>query len=104
MSRCISAYSLITLFTLLLTFAYHFIPTLAEYPPYVDSILLFPPATQTYCSEEEDELEFFDEGFWAMRCPGCSSCVVKESFIVPFHKRVALVFRDIIYIINILYS
>jgi hypothetical protein len=63
MFRCISAYNHITLFALLLPFAYHFIPTLAEYPPYVNSILLFPPATQTYCTEVEDGLEFFDEGF-----------------------------------------
>jgi hypothetical protein len=29
----------------------------------VYSTLLFPPATQTYCSEGEDGLEFFDEEF-----------------------------------------
>jgi hypothetical protein len=31
MIRCIFAYNLITLFTLLLPFTYHFIPALAEY-------------------------------------------------------------------------
>jgi hypothetical protein len=31
--RCISTYSLITLFTFLLPFAYHFISALAEYQP-----------------------------------------------------------------------
>jgi hypothetical protein len=39
-----------------------------------------------------------------MCCPGCCSCGVLESSVVPFRKRVALVFRDIIYVINILYS
>jgi hypothetical protein len=29
----------------------------------VYSTLLFFPATQTYCSEEEDRLKFFDEEF-----------------------------------------
>jgi hypothetical protein len=37
-------------------------------------------------------------------CPGCCSYDVLESSVVPFHKRVILVFRDIIYLINILYS
>jgi hypothetical protein len=36
--------------------------------------------------------------------PDCCSYGVMESSIVPFHKRVNLVFRDIIYVINILYS
>jgi hypothetical protein len=35
---------------------------------------------------------------------GCSSYGVMESFVVPFCKKVILVFRDIIYVINILYS
>jgi hypothetical protein len=39
-----------------------------------------------------------------MRCPGCYSCGVIESSIVLLHKRVVLVLRDIIYVINILYS
>jgi hypothetical protein len=38
-----------------------------------------------------------------MCCPGCYSCGVMESFIISFHKRVTLVFRDIIYVIKILY-
>jgi hypothetical protein len=42
---------------------YHFIPALAEYQPKVYSTLLFSPAAQTCCSEEEDGLEFFDEEF-----------------------------------------
>jgi hypothetical protein len=63
MFRCISGYNLIALLTLLLPFAYHFIPALAEYQPQVYSTLLFPPAVQTYCSEGEDGLEFFDEEF-----------------------------------------
>jgi hypothetical protein len=39
-----------------------------------------------------------------MRCPGCYSYDVMESSAVLFHMRVILVFRDIIYVINILYS
>jgi hypothetical protein len=39
-----------------------------------------------------------------MCCPGCYYCGVMESSIVPFHKRVVLVLKDIIiYIIIILY-
>jgi hypothetical protein len=38
-----------------------------------------------------------------VRYPGCCFCGVMESFAIPFRKRVALVFRDIIYVINILY-
>jgi hypothetical protein len=39
-----------------------------------------------------------------MRCPGCYSCGVMEFSVVLLHKRAVLVFRDIIYVINILYS
>jgi hypothetical protein len=42
---------------------YHFIPALAEYQPKMYSTLLFSPATQTYCTEGEGGLEFFDEEF-----------------------------------------
>jgi hypothetical protein len=38
-----------------------------------------------------------------MRRPGCCSCGVMETSDVSFHKIVVLVFRDIIYGINILY-
>jgi hypothetical protein len=38
-----------------------------------------------------------------MRYPGCCSYGVLESFAILFCKRVVLVFRDIIYVINILY-
>jgi hypothetical protein len=31
----------------------------------VDSTLLFSPATQTCCLEDEDGMKFFDEEFWA---------------------------------------
>jgi hypothetical protein len=37
-----------------------------------------------------------------MRCSGCCSCGVLESSALPFHKRVILLFRDILYVINIL--
>jgi hypothetical protein len=39
-----------------------------------------------------------------MPCPGCCSCGVLRSSAVLFRMRVVLVFRDIIYVINILYS
>jgi hypothetical protein len=39
-----------------------------------------------------------------MRYPDCGSCGVLESSAVPFCKRVILVFRDIIYVINTLHS
>jgi hypothetical protein len=39
-----------------------------------------------------------------MRCPSCRSCGVMEYSAIPFHfERVMLVFRDIIYVINIPY-
>jgi hypothetical protein len=38
-----------------------------------------------------------------MRCPGCCSCDVMESSTVLFRKRVIFVFRDIIFVLNILY-
>jgi hypothetical protein len=60
--------------------------------------------TQPYYSEDEDGYEeFFDGEFQAMRCLGCDSCSVMESSAVLLPKRVILVFRDIIYVINILY-
>jgi hypothetical protein len=70
----------------------------------VYSALLFPLAIQNCCSEGEDGLEFFDEEFYLMRYPGCHSCGVIESSTVLFHKRDTLVLRDIIYVINTLYS
>jgi hypothetical protein len=39
-----------------------------------------------------------------MCCPDCCSCGVMEFSAVLFRKRVILVFRDIIYVINIIYS
>jgi hypothetical protein len=57
----------------------------------------FSPATQTRCSKEEDRLQFFDEELSATCCPGCRSCGVMESSAI-------IVFRDIIYVIIILYS
>jgi hypothetical protein len=50
-------------FTLILYLAYHFITALVEYQPEVYSMLLFPHAVQTCCSEGEDGQEFFDEVF-----------------------------------------
>jgi hypothetical protein len=37
-------------------------------------------------------------------CPDCHSCGVMESSAILFHKRVILVFKGNIYVINILYS
>jgi hypothetical protein len=91
-------------FVLVITLHYHFIPALAEYQPLVYSTLLFPPATQTCCSEGEGGLEFFNEEFWPTCCPGCRSCGVMESSTVSVSLRVAIVFRDITYVIIILYS
>jgi hypothetical protein len=71
----------------------------------VYSTLLFPPVVQTCYSECEDGYEeFFDEEFYAMCCLGCYSCGVMESSAVLLSKIVALFFRDIIYVIIILYS
>jgi hypothetical protein len=39
-----------------------------------------------------------------MRYPGCCSRGVLESSAISFRMRVIFVFRDIIYVINILYS
>jgi hypothetical protein len=63
----------------------------------------FSPATQTRYSEREDWLKFFNDEFYATCCPGCRSCGVMKTFAVPFHLRVVIVFRDIIYVIIILY-
>jgi hypothetical protein len=37
-----------------------------------------------------------------MHCPSCYFCGVMESSAVLLHKRVIVVLRDIIYVINIL--
>jgi hypothetical protein len=39
-----------------------------------------------------------------MCCPSCHSYGVMESSVVPFLLRIILVFKDIIYVINILYT
>jgi hypothetical protein len=48
---------------LVITFTYYLFPALAEYQPYVYLTLLFSPATQTCCLDENEGLEFFDEEF-----------------------------------------
>jgi hypothetical protein len=68
------------------------------------NLAIFPLPTQTCCSEGEGGLEFFDEEFKAMCCPGCCSCEVMESSAISLRLRVVIVFRDIIYVIIILYS
>jgi hypothetical protein len=71
----------------------------------VYSTLLFPHAVQTHCSEGKDGYEeFFDEEFYSMHYPSCCSHGVMESSAVLLRKRVTLLFRDNIYVINILYS
>jgi hypothetical protein len=105
MFRCYSAYSLITSFTLLLPYAYHFIPALVSTTHKCTQPCYFFPAPQTCCSEGEDGMEFFDVEFYVVCCPGCRSCGVMESSAVLFHfVRDVLVFTDIIYVIIILYS
>jgi hypothetical protein len=70
------------------------------------STLLFSPPTQTCYSEGEDELEFFDEDFLGYALPRLLFlwCYGVFRCFVLFRMRVTLVFRDIIYVINILYS
>jgi hypothetical protein len=60
---CISTYSLMPYFFLVIAFTYHLFTALPEYQPLVYLTLLFSPATLTYCSEGEDGLEFFDVEF-----------------------------------------
>jgi hypothetical protein len=39
-----------------------------------------------------------------MCCPGCRSCGVMESSAIPFPLTVILVFKDITYVINVLFT
>jgi hypothetical protein len=50
-------------FIFVITLQYHLFSALAEYQPYVYSTLLFLPAVQTYGSEAEEDLEYFDMVF-----------------------------------------
>jgi hypothetical protein len=61
----VGAFMLTVLFLiyLVVTFTYYLFSTLAEYQPYVYSTLLFSHVTQTWCSEGEDRMKFFDEEF-----------------------------------------
>jgi hypothetical protein len=56
-------------FTLLLPLAYHLFPALTEYQPKVYSTLLFSPATQTYCSEAEEDFRLCRYGVLGQRLP-----------------------------------
>jgi hypothetical protein len=69
----------------------------------VYSTLLLPLAEQTCCLEGEDGLELFDEELYALCYPDCYSYGVLEPSTILLRKRVILVFRDIIYVIMILY-
>jgi hypothetical protein len=102
----IGAFLLIALYFiyLVITLAYQLFLDLLSTNHKCTQPCYFPPATQTCCSEGEDRLEFFDEEFQAVCCPGCCSCGAMESSAILFHKRVTLVYKDIIYVINILYS
>jgi hypothetical protein len=71
---------------------------------WVPTISVFNLAIFPCCSEGEDEQEFFDEEVYATCCPGCRSCGVMESSTIPSCLTVIVVFRDIIYVIIILYS
>jgi hypothetical protein len=68
----------------------------------VYSTLLFFPATQICCSEGEDELEFFDGvlGYVSSQLPYLCCYGV---FRCSVSLKVILVFKDIIYVIIILY-
>jgi hypothetical protein len=79
-----------------ITLHYHSIPALAEYQAQVYSTLLFFPATQTYFSEGEDGLEFFDKEFYA------TCCVSLRVFRYSVSLRVIIVFSDTIYVIIII--
>jgi hypothetical protein len=89
--KCISAYSLISYlpcyYTLHIILFLHLLSTNHKC---IDPCY-FPPATQTCCSEGEDGLEFFDDEFYIMRCPGCRSCGVMESSADLFLMRVVLI-------------
>jgi hypothetical protein len=87
-----------------ITFTYHYFLHLLSTNHKCTQPCHFPPATQTRCSEGEDGLEFFNKEFEATCWSGCRSCGVMESSAIPFRLRVILVFRDIIYVIIILYS
>jgi hypothetical protein len=69
----------------------------------VYSTLLFSPVTQTCYSEGEDGLEFFDEEFrlHVARLSLLWSYGVFRCFV---SLRVIIVFRDLTYVIIILYS
>jgi hypothetical protein len=63
MYRCISAYSFITVLSLLLScIIILFLHLLSDNHKCTQPCYFFP-STQTCCSEGEDGLEFFDEGF-----------------------------------------
>jgi hypothetical protein len=68
----------------------HFISVLSLLLPCIISLFLHLlstnyKCTQPCCLEGEDGLEIFDEEFLATCCPGCHSCGVMKSSIVPFH-------------------
>jgi hypothetical protein len=85
MYRCISAYTFITVLSLLLPGIIILFLHLLSTNRKCTQPCYFPPATQTCCSEGEDGLEFFVEEFKATCYPGCRSCGVMESFTVLFH-------------------
>jgi hypothetical protein len=93
------------IFTLLLSFAYHLFSALNESNHKCTQPCHFPFATQTCCSEEEDGK---NSSMRSYRLYAASVAVVVVLWSLPlfrmFHKRVILVFRDNIYVINIPYS
>jgi hypothetical protein len=96
---CLQPY---TLFLLVITLhIIYFLQLLSTNHKYTQPCY-FPLLLKTCCSEGEDGLEFFDIEFWATRRPSCRSCGYGV-FRYSVSLRLALVFKDINYVIIILY-
>jgi hypothetical protein len=103
-SRCISAFSFIINFFLDITPCIIIYSCTCWVPTISVLNLTISPFYTNLLLRRWWRVGILRRGALDLRCPGCCSCGVMESFNVLFHKRVALVFRDIIYVINILYS
>jgi hypothetical protein len=64
MCSCFSTYNLVIALPLILWLAYHIFPTTCSVPTIsVLNLAISPHATQTCCSEADEDLGFFDEEF-----------------------------------------
>jgi hypothetical protein len=90
MCSCFSAYNFVIALPLSLYLAYHYFVPHGEYQPYVYSSLLFSHATQTCCSEAEEDLGFFDEVFKASDYPRLIACRVMESSAAIFYQKCSI--------------